>query len=653
MIRATLASLVIATLVVATLWPTTSDDAARTVRSVAESTAPSFDSIVESHEIPGAADSELHGYRPGDRLQYRLDQTRVVDVTMQSVFNPVDGAAQPAVHESHSSYSSSTTGRLVIAVYTADRDRGLFGFSIESAQVTALTNDMSGAADRNAIGRELAREVLVRVGARGQVESIAFPEAIPAEAELLWRDLLARWQIVYPESAGDNTWETEEDDATGRCLVAYQRDSETIVKSRIEYLKHHHLSTSRGLGGQNAIPVGDIVEDITYRVRRIPLNAQSHGTGHIDLQDDTHTIDAAIDFSLALTDQRHETSLIAGAADAQERFDAATVSTLGLARAVRSGRPAVEPTTNESIESLLDELRALIEKHGVSNPAVVAAMARLTQMIRESDHAVDLAVSELYGALPKGMAAVLFGAFGAAGTPAAQLALRNIFTDDSWTDGGRFTALAAFAQVENPLPAVDEELEALYARGDALGRSALLILGVVSNKVVHSDATRSAAITRQMVERLTDPTASDQTRLVAVRALGNAAPTSTPQALVDLVAHGNERIRRAAVEAVERTLDEGATDLLLDAAHSDASEETRRHAIRLLATEGRPGAGAALTEIALGSDPEAVRHAALHYLGLRAGDDASSREAVEWIATGDTSATLRGMASQILATLDR
>ncbi|MCA8962451.1 MAG: hypothetical protein KDC38_18125, partial [Planctomycetes bacterium] len=478
--------------------------ASRTARPLIDSSAPEEIAPIEIPATRPDVDEtvDLHGYRAGDRLRYRLRQARSVTVRASASFGT--DTQDEAATEMVSGFESATTGVLSVVIYEASADGGLFGFAIESADVRMATSDMADPAEREVIGNALAQEVLATIDAHGQVDRILFPAGLPVDAELLWRDLLARWQIVYPDSSAADEWWADEDDATGLCSVAYTRRGPSIEKSRVEYRHYHHVATTQGVAANRTSPVGDIAEVIGYEVERIPTRASGRGTASIDLRDGRHTVDAEVEFDLDLASLEQDEAIGDAAAIARGRFDRSTTTTLAVLRVPPTPSRPEEPATRDAVIALLAELRLLVERNGASDPAVVSAMARLADMIRRRDDAVELAVEALGGDPPKGLTAVVYGALGTAGTPAAQLALRAVFTDDP-NRRGRFAALTSFVQVESPLPEVDDELLGLFESDDPLGGSALLVLGAVGSKIVHEDPTRLEQIERSIVAVLDDP----------------------------------------------------------------------------------------------------------------------------------------------------
>ncbi|MGE3164305.1 MAG: HEAT repeat domain-containing protein [Planctomycetota bacterium] len=595
--------------------------------------------------IPAAsiARPALAGYEAGDRLRYDFRQrTRLGGSLSPEVAadESTTGAADTLQFE------NETTGVLEVRVYAVETAAALLGLSLDSAAVTIRNAEIPSGAPHDRLAQDLSREVLVSLTATGAVSGVMFEPGLTPDADNLWRDLLARWQLVRSGAPGDSEWAHHESDPTGKCWVSYHSEAlpnqERVTKTRVEYVETFSRAPSSTPARTESW------EEIEFLVERIPTSIGGEGRVEIELGMTVQTITCDIDWAMTLSESTRDERLIALAAERRDRALALPRSVLSDVRVPAKNREQA-PLTRDELLALLAELEANIATNGVRNPEAVGVIAALAAGVRANDLTVTLIAAALERSdLPEGMAAALFAALSAGGTPSAQNLLLEVVTATTHNDRDRRAALMSLAQVAAPLAEIDDELKALVDAAGPLANSALLVLGAVGDKMRLSDPTRFAAAQQYLLRRIAEPHARPAARATAVRALANLGLPTTEPALVDLYATGDARVRRATLECFQRTFDEPATRLLARAAHEDSDPELRTFALQLLATEGRPGQVAALVEIVIGDASEAVRYGALHYLGDHVGRSSELRDLVSWIADSEPLASLRQLARELL-----
>jgi hypothetical protein len=571
-------------------------------------------------------------YRPGQVLTYRLFDW--IRTTVKPQLAGLDGAgSQPPGLD----FEIRLVTRLRIRVYEETDRHWQLGFDLENPRVTIDAGRAGTEQSAKEFAAALEGEVLVEMEKSGRIARVFCPEDMDIQGRNHWRHLLARWQLILPESETIGEWKTQERDGIGDYKGIYARrpaDSGVEVTKRREYVSPH-FSTEGSVELQGGASV--LLEGTVRRLwGRESLSIDTPGLAQPVVSE------SAFDFRL-------ESQATQSPADLATRIQRLRVGH----DALELGPGQVDPPPFEDQEIPLPErlsrLEQLLDARGGQTAGETELMADLVEVLRRSEQAVA-AVLERLALEPcsDDLASVLLGALGAAGTAPAQLGIMSVATSDEWPLARRQTALFALAQVTQPVAGVFKDLETLHAVGETVSGNALLLLGAMADRVRDSEPQRFqhalAYITEvaRIAERFAEQ--DPQEIIIGLGAIANVGPHSTPD-IVEVVAKSQDpNVRLAAVESMGRIFDDAAASLLGDRLRGDTAEVVRAAAARLLASLERQ-TNLQLLATHLASEPsEEVRRALVMGLNERASSESAAYELLEKVAMRDPVEGVRTLA---------
>lgn len=434
--------------------------------------------------------------------------------------------------------------------------------------------------DDPALTEQLATPFRVHTDVDGRLVSLAFDASVGDGARNTLRAIAALAQVVRPGGAG-RTWDTPEQDATGRYVARYRHRGDTLTKS---LGAHTHLVDPDGLR-----PVADLGEATRDGGVEIRLDAQgevdrleAHDAVSLELGRLAVTLDAELDLERS------------GASGQPLALGALEVVDLGQPIGVRQARERAE-TELAGRHPTADLLDALTQATG-SERAELAV--QLTAKLRADEALAETLVAGLlegrYGAAEP----AVLGALGGTGSTSTQRALVRLGTTGE--PGLAKAAIAHLGLEDAPTTATLEALAGWMGDEDAqVHATATLAYGSAARSV---GAERAAEMLDDLLGALDDADGPDETSLV-LDALGNTGAPEALGAVREALSSPDPDVRRAAVGALRHVPHPDAEVLIAEALAADPHPMVRLEAVRAAASRGLLPMLPALAH-ALRADPE-------------------------------------------------
>lgn len=569
-----------------------------------------------------AARSSL-GFRPGDHLVYDFTQSlKVVLMDRAGEDSAGTAAPPPAV-----GVDLAQEGQLILDVYSALSSNApegwLVGFRLSGATIEMKMEQIAIDHTRAALEKELTESrVLAEVRESGRIEKIAFFSLASAEAKTMWKDILARWQVILPEKANADSWEYTENDVTGTYIANYTRPSlgypQQVTKRKPRYVSISAQAQGGVLNAKCSVEGETAIELNPYQAAiKGEESVSISGPGNVSVE-----TDAAYSFHLRSAEYSRpvETS---GPQMLAEMGAATNVLSWAAENAVASA--PVPEMTPEEVAEIMDRLKELLGSGQAHSGEHVEVAGEMIDAIRASQSsAVSTIMDAFANDMPEGeYAATLTGVLGGAGTPAAQEALLKIITAPDWPPELRAMALQSLVQVTNPIAAVDNVLMTLLNDGQEYADSAFMILAAMGQRLRESDPARRENISRFILEQVREVSATDQAQMTfALAAIANLGPAEVPNIVTTAVNSDNADIREQAILSLQR-IHTDESDKLIGRAVADSNELVRTAAVRMLGEPDRKGGLDILHKMVSNDPSDSVRTAAIMGLAQwnREGDD--------------------------------
>jgi hypothetical protein len=583
----------------------------------------------------GAVKSNLtagsgYNFQVGDQLVYKFSSDGVLRL----------GSANQA--NTATDLKLSATGQLRLTVYSATVTGWIVGFVWDQVH---LTSDNGQTVTDTTPPDLKGTEVLVFLEKYGRISQLKIPSSLSVDARNNWRDVLARWQVVLPETAQTNRWTRVEEDATGEYVTQYTMSSGAVLPTDIVKKKMRYLRLSSGsptLAAAYKINSSvqihfDAYPRIIAGVEKVSLtgvqalgNTESTGDFTFTLGDSPTTAPR----TLAQLDlDKYETTKWAGEYTADEN-------------------PASAESFGDIISNLAD-FRAVVKSDGITSPDEIRAAEKIIQQLQAAPGLADKVLDELRNtAEGDPLVQALLGILGSAGTPAAQTDLFAIATSDDWPQSLREMALFSFVQTTAPIPAADAWLEGLYSQGGDLANTALLELAAIGAKVNTTDPARFSQINDYVLGILSTPNLSLNDYIAALDAVSNLGPAEVPAAVATAAQNDNPLVRMKAIGSLVRIPTDAALALINNAIANDPSPDVQTAAIKTLAAQQQSAALSQLSTLTTtGNSPQARKEALTQLLPYIATNPILVN-VVNTAAQKDSSSEVRDYANQLLGTLN-
>lgn len=510
----------------------------------------------------------------------------------------------------------------------------------------------------------LAQEVLVETSRRGQIETFFFPAAMSPAARNQMRAFLNAVQIVWPPVA-TSRWETVEADMTGRYRARYiakRRPPRQLLiqKSKVSYelvqAKENGVSLSTGA---RVLPTG-VTEAVVDSRKGSLISLQQKAQLEIRGHGPWNGVKVRTDVRL----ERRSMSRGRTAASGTRQEVAARLANMIAARPDEADdsefaqEEISHPETGNggarhSVTDLGMQLLRLVESGAEREREAYELVCRLATLIARKDGNA-WAVADLIrsGRVTGAAQNFLAGALGSAGTSAAQAVLADLLLEDGFEEGFRSSCLVALATTKEPSEKAEWVLRALAVESEPSGvdRNALLVLGVMADRLRDANSLRQIEIARFLMDREAPLLAAGHIETL-LAALGNAGVNESYPVIEKYLHDPDNSTRAAAVSALKR-LEHARIDDHLRNAFRDQSSAVRLAAIETLGDRPiTPDLLEAIGKTALLDQEDRLRRAAIVFLGDRVAS-ADSRSILERVSSQEPLEDLRRLAQDYLADED-
>lgn len=607
---------------------------------------------------PALPDPYKDLFRVGDRLVYDFSSSQHLELIGPNVDAPGSGVTNRAVR-----LEIVQKGKLQVDIcsrLSALSDGGWLAafrfnsYDLERKIGSALTDPQAIVIEEDILSCSL----LVKLSPTGRIMTMvpwSFDSeqagGVPyvfasAEAQVLWKDALSRWQVVFPANAETNDWEETESDSTGAYLAKYSRTTpvfpQKISKVKSRYRSIDMQQDAAGASPECAVCGNEEIEASPYQIRIIgteTLDISGPGQAQVKARAEySYHLVAVESFSLA---QDVEKSMLA------------SVQTATHVLSKVAPPPPSSPPIRRPASEILSELNALIGSSRGHDARHVELASELIEGAQEDGQAVQAILEALAkNPEPGDFEATLTGILGATGTPAAQEILLDVIASQDWPEQMRSLALQSLVQVTEPIEAMDAVLiEMSRGRGE-LADSAYMILAAMGDRLQGGDPVRRDEISKFILDRAESTDPNDQRQMtLALGAIGNLGPETVPGIVHQAVTSRDSYMREQAVMSLQRIRSPEALNIIASAA-KDSNEAVRSAAARMLGDPKREGGFDLLKKLASEDPSESVRTAAI--MGMtewNTPEDRSVAGILQEISNNDPSDQVRETATSQAALL--
>jgi len=603
---------------------------------------------------PAGAKGLKYGMKPGDVLTYRFELMQRIALSLGALL-PVRGAETATETE----FKAQVAGEYDLECWR----EGGFAFRFRSVEAS---QEVSGRRQPFPphLKAQLTSDVLVKMTPEGEMSEMAFAPTIEAEARNMLRSVILQTRFILSGGPAA-TWEREEEDMSGTYVARYEvpaglTEAEgpivRVLRTRTRYTDVRVHTAMPVPPQRKSLPSGQatlffdpkrgiarafrIEEGLEVEIPRLGQRIRTKAHGEVPLRAERRDEDlarsGAVEWEKALKDRAWvSASQAESVQDVMRRIQR------------EQWQKDLEGVT---LEDLLSTLNQLAESGKATSEEAYFAVQKLITLLRLDDAAAPAVLeAQRNGTLKPEAGQLVVGAFGSAGTRACQQALLDFVDDARLPQDLRELSLAAYSQVEDPLPSVLRHLQDLVQSGrePSLEGTALLALGVFAGRLKSSAPDEADALADFLLSQREHR--SDRTWTGTVLgAMGNAGNPRTLDFVLEMSASQDPSIRAEAVDAMKRVKDSKVVAHLPKALQEDSSPEVRAAAVRAMDAQGPLFNGE--VSRALASDPDpSVRREALAYFGRRMAEDPSARTRVQEAAALDASDEVRGFAQQALS----
>ena len=599
------------------------------------------------------------GLSPGDRLIYDVSQSSETSISL--MLEDRSGNTSPESHDTHIVLRQS--GQLVLDVLSetnqANEPNGwLVQLSMRDLSVQAQAGkDLDADTLRQMKNAQSALEaeitgssVLAMILPYGRIDKMVPVSLETATAKMQWKDILSRWQFVFPD-VETNAWTQTESDTLGTYIAEYSGNLAKEPK-QINKRKTSYADISASIQGGGALnPHSSVMGDVNFTLD--PYQIAIRGHEEVTVVDGSN-IKANTKTTFAINLNSKQVSPIKSPAISQAMAVIATETNILSWAAERADFiENSQVKTKEDINAILDLLQELFRLGEGHDGQEVQLAAVLINAIQSGDAS---AVSAIMDALTDDFptdeyGAALIGILGAAGTPDSQMALIDIIQQQDWPSEFKQYALQSIVQIADPIGAVDECLKSIHAAKSEYSNEALLALAAVGDHLRSSNQARRDAILHYVLGQENDPDKlSCQDLSIALSAIGNLGPDDVPDLVSQALIHEDPFIREQAISSLRRIHTQAATDLILHALDTDQDDAVRIAAIELLGDPTRTGGLDNLRQVLTNEPGEQVRMAALSSIvGWQDEYPESVEKIIRDAASQDPSSQVREHATSLLS----
>lgn len=429
--------------------------------------------------------------------------------------------------------------------------------------------------------RDLARPFLQIQELDGKLRSLRIHREVDTIGRGFLKALAASLQFVRSPK-GDDTWQSEEMDATGEYTAQYRKepDGTRCQKSRVHYL---HVRAAQGL-----VPVSQLgkvtgslamtftLSDGDDEAGRL-LAAEGRDLLDIDPGPDMPLVSSESTFSL----KRIKTTTVEPGPIALALLESAeyTLSPLLQMDTTDSDRRSDEQRVHgASFDQLLGALRGLPTTDNGSQRAEL--QTRLSSLFRIQPETTKLASQTIVAGVPEAVAKTVLGALSGAQSEAGQAALVDLLGEKKLSSDLRQNAVAVLGLSDTPSEATTEALHKALRDTDPEVRStAALALGNAAGAQRGASQVGAAEANVDELITLYQAAQTEDEQLLYLQAMGNAGDPRTLPLLQTALQSPSSAVRSAATQALRFINATPVDALLAQLLAQDSSSEVRRAAI--------------------------------------------------------------------------
>jgi hypothetical protein len=619
---------------------------------------------VASAEEPRQQSSEP--LQAGTRLIYDLSYSNasLADLSAIARGNDTSPSRPPAnVAPKPQAFKTSLKAMLIVTVLRVNPEESLLAFSLRPIDLGIRYNDVEAATDAQRARNSLSRDFYAAVNSDGKIVRIEFTPEVDSTAQGFIRGILAGMQLLKPPAnAPSSSWDVEEEDANGVCVVRYARVEEskapagTLVfnKKKLRYLPRIDSSSDRTV----TLPLM-IVPDGEMLLREDAATGHLvsvHTAEHLLISLSGRTLaDSNSELAVNLTSsQVVRPSEIDQLSQERERLSAALKLT-SLYEPQRDKGDAIrrrqEILGAATAESLLESLAAV--ETGASPEHAQAPLSEQLEALfllrPESCRAFEpLLLKSPYGS---SSFRLLIALLGRVGNTEAQTALRHGLRARVGERPAAILLMRALSSVGSPATDTEKTLRELaFGAGDPqIAQSAQLAFGSLARRLRNTEPQRASEIVREISDRIeSSPAIEAKVRLLG--ALGNAGTPEAASILQRYLDDSHEDLRVAALAVLIRVQPDRADEFLTQHLLGDASESIRVASARELASRKATAATFDAQKQAFAKDAAVtVRVLLLGGLWQARENFPEGADLVRSAARQDTSEEVRQMAMKLLA----
>ncbi|MBU8898132.1 HEAT repeat domain-containing protein [Corallococcus sp. M34] len=578
---------------------------------------------------------------PGQQFRYAVDTTQQVTFVASQA-----GAQVPPGMRFH------VQGEWRVGI-TGARDTGVearAALLLTDLSVTVEGRDALEPQMRAALTTSLALPIFLTMERTGAVRTVHVEPGLDVLAQGILRSLVASTQFVVA-GAPKESWESDEQDATGLYRAAYRRlGAKRFEKSKRGYT---HVATSQGLQEVDASKlrldartraVIDVGDDVW------PELLEGDEQLGVDAGDGMPKVSHSLHVSLKLLERGRDSTLV-GLLD-RERSRLTAVPLASFQSAPQDPKEQYRRLlAGKRFDDLVKDLRSLPKDEKERDDARTHALEQLRALfLLEPKEA-----AKVPGLLHEGMeplaASPMLGALSAASTPEALSALSKVVDDAAVGVPVRTDAVAALGMAETPST---EGIQALRDLGNdthpELRDTAALALGNSAFQLRDDDASGADALSRELGTRYR-AAKSPEDQALLLRALGNTRDPGALTTLREALASPSVPVRQAAVEALRLVPEAEADRLLASRMLEDPSPDVRKSAVFAASFRALPPLLPTLGTVLQRDTADAVRAAVVGLLGANLGALPQALPLLTWTSQHDTNPNIRQSALGFLGAL--
>lgn len=556
----------------------------------------------------------MRAWNEGDSFVYEFDTTR--GMTLGTADQPGQELRYHVV------------GRLRFTVMRKNKNEVRLRADVMPTNVEVLPRT-----DRDAMAL-VTGTVYVRATTSGVFEGFYFPKEIAPAAQTLLKGIVSSFQMTVPNDPGA-TWLAVESDVTGQYEATYHMpDSQTIQKSKNQYIRtrgpagflplqkgvsFHVSSSAKMMIGATGWPTS-VEEKETLEVAMKPTIARGNITTRATLvQVEKHPEWVGAFPADAISDTIAEAAALAMS---KEQADANIVGGRSLAT-------------------------ILLDLNTAEPNARNLAQGRMSAFLRMDPSSASRVTDEiLHGKGDLNSKKRLIGSLGTAGTKEAQNELAKLL-DSNEAGELRVDAAIALGQTKHPTAETQDALDKAAKSSDKeIATTAILAKGSVIRAMNTDKSADTLDAVQELIQGLTNAT-SVYEKQVYIEALGNTGDPRTFAAIAPYLTDTTVGLRASATSAL-KFMDTPAADEVLIRALSDNEALVRRAAVSTIPFRPIAGVFEALDAL-LKSEPEqAVRLAILQGMNTKIEEESLVLQSAQWVMENDPSETVRSYAKQIV-----